>query len=230
MEGFDPTHTDFEPAKKAVVESIFSNIGYPPLKSDVVHIINVPGRERPLYRSDTPHEEILVTVPSEPPRQLLPGNYPCKFAYQLAHEFGHMSARADLRFPRRDGLNWIEETLAEAHSLIAIRKIAETAGPLQENARKYDVELHQKNREVPINREWYAANGDRLCAMESVDDRGESLARYLFDRVPHDRILADNRLLLELGTGRDLATFLEIWRQRGGDGTSVPSILAALLP
>jgi hypothetical protein len=221
MEGFDrhaqPLH---EAAMTAVVESLFATIGYPPLKSDVVHIVNKPGRQFPLYCAGTAEETILIVSPD---------NYPWQFSYQLAHELSHMSARADLRFPRCDGLNWIEETLAETHSLIAMRRMAQTAGPLQENAINYDADLHRQHREVPINGEWYAANADQLRAMESLSDLGKALARHLFDQVPHDRVLTDNRLLLELGTGANLSNFLASWSERGGGGLNVPSTLAALL-
>jgi hypothetical protein len=221
MEGFDrhaqPLH---EAAMTAVVESLFATIGYPPLKSDVVHIVNKPGRQFPLYCAGTAEETILIVSPD---------NYPWQFSYQLAHELSHMSARADLRFPRCDGLNWIEETLAETHSLIAMRRMAQTAGPLQENAINYDADLHRQHREAPINGEWYAANADQLRAMESLSDLGKALARHLFDQVPHDRVLTDNRLLLELGTGANLSNFLASWSERGGGGLNVPSTLAALL-
>jgi len=204
----------------AVLGSLFASIGYPPLKSEVVYIVNAPGMQNPMYCAGTPSETILVVSP---------GNYPWQFSYQLAHELAHLSARADLRFPRRDGLHWIEETLAETHSLIAMQRMAQTAGPLQDGAIKYGTDIHRQHREVPIEAGWYAANADQLRTTESLDDSGKALARHLFDRVPHDRVLADNRLLLEVGTGVDLSTFLASWGERGGGGVSVPSTLAALL-
>ncbi len=219
MEGFDPQPVH-EAAMTAVLESLFAKIGYPPLKSEVVHIVNAPERETPLYRADATEETILIVSR---------GNYPWQFSYQLAHELSHMSARADLRFPRRDGLNWIEETLAEIHSLIAMQRMAETAGPLQENAIKYAADLAGQHPKVPINAGWYAANAEELRTMETLSNPGQALARHLFDQVPYDRVLTDNRLLLDLGTGADLSTFLTSWRERGGGGPSVPSTLAALL-
>lgn len=103
--------------------------------------------------------------------------------------------------------------------------MAQTAGPLQKGAIDYDTGLHRQHREVPINGEWYAANANQLRDMESLSDLGKALARHLFDQVPHDRVLTDNRLLLELGTGMDLSTFLANWSERGGGGLSVPSTL-----
>lgn len=221
MEGFDPhAQPQHEASMTAVVESLFAKLGYPTLKSDIVHIVNTPERPCPLYSANTAEETILIASRD---------NRPWQFSYQLAHELSHMSARADLRFPRRDGLNWIEETLAEAHSLIAIRRMSQTACPLQKNAIIYDADLQREHREVPINGEWFAANSDQLRAMEGLGDLGMALARHLFDRVPHDRVLADNRLLLELGTGKDLSSFLANWKERGGGGLCVPSTLAALL-
>jgi hypothetical protein len=218
LEGFDPNaRLLHEAAKTAVVEALFAKIGYPRLKSEVVHIINKPGAHVPLYRVDTPEETILIASA---------GNFPWQFSYQLAHELSHMSARADLRFPRCDGLNWIEETLAETHSLIVMRRMAETTGPLQENALKYDTDLHRQYRETRIDRGWYAANANQLSDMKSLSDLGKALARHLFDRVPHDRVLSDNRLLLSLGTGVNLPTFLAKWGELGGGGLNVPSILA----
>ena len=140
-----------------------------------------------------------------------------------------MSARADLRFPRRDGLNWIEETLAETHSLIAMQRIAETAGPLQEGAIKYVADMAAQHPKVLINVGWYAANAEELRNTEALNNPSQELARHLFDQVPRDRVLTDNRLLLDLGVGVDLSTFLTSWRERGGGGPSVPSTLAALL-
>nr|WP_298689542.1 hypothetical protein [uncultured Dongia sp.] len=204
----------------AVVRSLFGTIGYPPLKSDVVHIVNSPAVQVPMYCTGTPEEIILIASP---------GNFPWQFSYQLAHELSHMSARADLRFPRRDGLHWIEETLAETHSLIAMRRMAENPGPLQTGAITYDNELHRRHRDLPINKDWYAANADQLRTMESLSDLGQALARFLFDHVPHDRILADNRLLYELDIGTELSGFLASWIESGGDGPSVPSALAALI-
>jgi hypothetical protein len=65
MEGFDrhaqPLH---EAAMTAVVESLFATIRYPPLKSDVVHIVNKPGRQFPLYCAGTAEETILIVSPT----------------------------------------------------------------------------------------------------------------------------------------------------------------------
>ena len=218
MEGFNsspqPMHGE---AMSAVVEALFARVGYPQLKSDIVHIVNEPERSFPLYCAGIAEERILIASP---------GNYPWQFAYQLAHELGHMSARADLRFPRRDGLNWVKRILAEAHSLIALRRMADAPGPLQHNAIIYDGALHRQNREVGIDAEWFTENAERLSAMNSLNELGKALARHLFDRVPHDRILRDNRLLLELGTGEELPAFLENWIKIGGGGASVPATLA----
>ena len=48
IEGFYPQPVH-EAAMASVVEALFAKIGYPPLKSERVHIVNSPEREFPLY-------------------------------------------------------------------------------------------------------------------------------------------------------------------------------------
>lgn len=210
-----------EAAAIAVKDILFEAIGYPKLKSDHVTVRNAPNcKKAPIYLPGSRDEEIILKSP---------GNRPWQYAYQLAHEFAHMSARSDLRFPRKDGLMWIEEALAECHSLIALHHMGQTEGALQAGALAYLRGRLVAHRDKPLDKNWFAAQREALRGAETLIDPCKVLARHLFGIVDHERILRDNRLLIRLGTGWELRAFLDQWEQLGGADRSVPSALRALM-
>lgn len=221
LHGIDPAQQPLhETVAVAVKDALFGTIGFPNLKSEAIVVHNHPNSTlSPVYCAGTSQETIVLRSP---------GNHPWQYACQLAHEFGHMSARADLRFPRKDGLMWIEEMLADCHSLIALHHMRQSEGALKAGAGRYLQELLAARHQA-IDKTWFGAQRDALRRAAILTDPARALARHVYASVAHERILRDNRLLIELETGLQLSTFLEQWAKLSGTETSVPSTLRALL-
>lgn len=221
LHGIDPPQQPLhETIAVAVKDALFGSIGFPRLKSEAIAVHNHPHSNlAPVYCSGTTQETIILRSP---------GNQPWQYAFQLAHELGHMSARADLRFPRKDGLMWIEEMLADCHCLIAFHYMRQTEGALTTGADRYLQELLAVRHQA-IDKTWFASQRDALRRAAILTDPIKALARHVFANVASERILRDNRLLIELETGLQLTTFLEQWETLSGTEPSVPSTLRALL-
>lgn len=218
--GIDPKMQPLhEAAANAVKDALFSDIGYPALKSEEILIMNDPRRATPLYCAGVRYELIFLTSA---------GNYPWQYSYQLAHEFGHMSARSDLRHPRVDGLMWIEEMLADCHSLIALHRMGQTKGALEDGANKYLQSLLATHCDETIDKDWFRAQQESLRESRKLTDPCKSLSRFIYANVEHEQILRDNRLLIELDTGLELGAYLDLWSEFGDKGRSVPSSIKAL--
>jgi hypothetical protein len=104
-------------ATSMIANLFFPNGNYPPLRSNVISIVRNPVAPVPRYAADVPFELIMVNCAE---------NRPWQYTYQVAHEFGHLSTRADQRHPRQDGNMWIEEAICGAYSICAIRAMSET--------------------------------------------------------------------------------------------------------
>ncbi len=221
LDGIDPSQQPLhETVAVEVKEALFGTIGYPQLKSDVVIVRNDPFCKGPMYCFGSPQERIILKSS---------GNAPWQYAHQLAHEFGHMSARSDLRFPRRDGLFWIEEVLADCHSLIALHRLRQLDGSLKTGADAYLRDLLAEPQGKAIDQAWFNANRGALHGAATLTGPCQAIARHIFTNLGHERILRDNRLLIELETGLELSAFLEQWEKLSRSKRSVPSILRALL-
>ena len=207
-------------AANMVRDVLFGDINYPKLKSAHVVVKNDPAQAQPMYCAGVKEETIILKSP---------GNAPWQYSYQLAHEFGHMSARADLRFPRADGLMWIEEVLADCHSLIALDRMGKIEGRLKDGAKEYlQILLGQHNGEL-IDKSWYRTHAKELEDAKGLTDACQALSRHIYAQVDHGVILRDNRLLLDVATGLMLDEFLNQWNGLSGANVNVPSTLMALL-
>jgi hypothetical protein len=215
---------DFGEAPRLIVSDVarllFDRIGYPPLKSEVIAIFWERWREclQPMYRSDLPYEAIRLTTDVFRPEQL---------AYQIAHELGHLSARADFRFVRTDGLNWIEEMLCEAHSLVALERLA-GEGRFDWAASYLRIVLDE-TLGIQVDHGWYRTNAETLRTARRLTRDCQAISRHVFERVPPQRIISDNRLLLCLPVGPPLHDFLGHWDELSGQGENVPKTLRALV-
>lgn len=202
-----------------VVEALFGDGVYPALKSDIITIDRRQNATTPLYVAGTSQELIIVNSKE---------NYPWQFAYQAAHELGHLAARADLRFPRQDGHMWIEEALCECHSLIGIGHLASSQGSMFEGARRYLGGLMRQWRDEDITAEWYAVNRQLLTEAAYLTPEAKRISRFIYDLVDAERIIRDNRLLQTLPIGTPQQDLIAAWRAASGPGRSVPEVLETL--
>jgi hypothetical protein len=217
--GLDPAQQPLHPlVAETVRDVLLGGIGPPALRSEAVLVVNDP--DGPPRYCNGPVELIMLHSP---------GNYPWQYAYQLAHELGHLSARADLRFPRSDGLMWLEEVLADCHTLIALKRMASGNGLLKSGATSYLRHLlDTQGSQAPLPG-WYRENEDALRSAMSLTAECRDVSRHIFTHVDHERILSDNRQLVGLGAGETVETFLDRWAAMGDDDKGVPTLLKRLL-
>ena len=57
----------------------------------------------------------------------------------------------------------------------------------------------------------------------------KEVSKHIFSNVEHERILSDNRQLVELGAGEPVEMFLDRWAAMGDDDKGVPTLLKRLL-
>lgn len=199
-----------------IFEALFGESGLPPLRSEVITIHRCPTFATPRYVSNSDNELIHVNSGE---------NRPWQFGYQVAHEFGHLSARADVRHPRDDGHMWIEEALCECYSLIAMSCLAEKPSPRFDGAREYLATLLAQYADFEVSPSWFSSEIDKLKKAKTITEEAQRIAHYLFHNVPRARIISDNHLIRQLPTGGTLNEYLSAWQKRSGDGISVPSLL-----
>lgn len=104
---------------------------------------------------------------------------------------------------------WIEEVLADCHSLIALNRMASRNSFLKRGATSYLRHLlkTQDSRE-PLPG-WYRENEEALRGATPLTAECKDLSKHIFMQLHHERILRDNRQLLRLGTGGTVETFLD---------------------
>lgn len=221
--GFQPFEiAQHRRAASACWRTLFPKDDPPRMRGPGFQIIRDLSRKTPIYVVGSPLAHEMIILNSGPSR-------PWQFTYQFAHELGHFASQARLRFPRADGLNWIEEMLCECYSLIAMRAMMTGDDiDLREGASQYDTSLHSKHRETLVDRAWLAQVLPQLRTQGYLSEDSMRIARYVFDRVSMDRIVADNRLLPEVAVNLSLNEFLTAWETLSGSGPSVPSTLAEL--
>lgn len=113
-----------------------------------------------------------------------------QYAYQFAHEIVHVLAMNE---PRRSSPNkWFEESLGEAASLFALRRMAATwrTNPPYSNWKDYapslakyaEQALDEKHRQLPANLtfvEWFEANEEQMRRNPYLREKDELIANQL---------------------------------------------------
>ena len=199
---------------------LLSGHGWPPLKSNKITVHRFDNGD-PMYAANLPHELIFVGCGQ---------NRPYQFAYQLSHELGHLTTRADLRYPRLDGNQWIEEVLCGAYSLIVVRAMSMTASfEYRIGAQSYLTDyIDGQYDPTAVSTAWF---GERLPQFHSANTLTEDLqkvAGYLEAQLSAAEIIAANKALRAIRAGALLAEFLDLWELRCGVHGGVPSLLRTL--
>jgi hypothetical protein len=172
-----------------------------------------------LYAFGTPNELIYVNCAE---------NKPWQFTFQLAHEFGHLASRSDLRFPRQDGNAWIEEAICGAYSVYAIRAMSEIDGPLKEGAQLYLRDGFKNYSPTEVNAHWFAQNLASFRAASNLTEDLEKLSGYIEARLPVRQVIADNRAILDTPLNNELSEYLSDWKSRCVGANTVPALLESL--
>jgi hypothetical protein len=124
---------------------------------------------------------------------------------------------------------WIEEALADCHSLIALKRMASGSALLKSGAASYLRRLLEpQDSQAPLPG-WYRANEDVLRSAMSLTAECMEVSKHIFVHVDHERILSDNRQLVGLGAGEPVEMFLDRWAAMGDDDKGVPTLLRQLL-
>jgi hypothetical protein len=220
LQGFTDKELPLSTIAAATTARILFPAGeFPPLKSNVIAVLRTTSKT-PLYAAGTQHELILVNCHEDKPWQ---------FTYQLAHELGHLTARSDLRHPRKDGNLWIEEAICGAYSLYAMRSMSELDGRIGEGAREYlEEETIKAYSSVEVDAEWFAGHYEEFRAAEGLTDNLKKLSGYIAERLPFVEVAMNNRAIRDIPLEQDLTAYLRTWQAACGSRDSLPILLQNL--
>ena len=154
--------------------------------------------------------------------------YWCQYAYQFAHELGHLLSNYDRR---KRGVNlWFEEALCDTASLVALRGMAKSwrTAPPYRNWRDFsgslesyaDRLLAQEHRRLPPDLTmpaWLTANLPELRKKRGLSPQSELVAAYLLPLFERDPALWQTLAWLNLGpqdAEAEFAEYLAGWHRR----------------
>ena len=148
-----------------------------------------------------------------------------QWAFQFAHEFGHILSNYDEVSHRNQ---WFEETICEVASLFVLRRMADTWShdPSPANWKKYAPALG-KYAEARITRaqlpegmtlpQWYEANARRLAMTGYDRDKNTIVAVQLlplFEKSPASWPAIGYLAAAKKGHSESLPDFLKAWQAR----------------
>jgi hypothetical protein len=201
-------------ATMMTADLFFPNGDYPPLRSDVIRIKRDANASVPRYVAHVPFELIVVNCAE---------NRPWQYTYQVAHEFGHLSSRADKRHPRPDGNMWIEEAICGAYSLYAIRAMSETEGPMKDGAQDYLHNGLSDHRSDEVNADWFAQHLPEFRTATTLTTPLMKLSGYIAARLPVGQVIADNRAIMDNPLNEDHWAYLSDWKKRCNGPLTIPA-------
>jgi hypothetical protein len=197
----------------------FPNGNYPPLRSNVIRIVRVPTAPVPIYAAHVLFELITVNCAE---------NRPWQYTQQVAHEFGHLSTRADKRYPRQDGNMWIEEAICGAYSIYAIRAMSEAEGPLKVGAHYYLYNCLNDYRSDEVDADWFARHLPEFRTAATLTMPLMKLSGYIAARLPVGQVIADNRAIMDNPLNEDHRAYLSDWKKRCNGPLTIPALLESL--
>jgi hypothetical protein len=215
----DQRDTFAHPARE-IYRLTAGRFGFPTLRSREIYVFNNLHDDFPRYLSEPAAEFISVHVERD---------LPSKFAYQLAHETGHLLSQNWRRFQKPGFYSWIEEALCGTHSIYCTRKLLEQPGWFQTNSQPYLDYFDQTYPVTVINADWYKTNKDHLAAASSLTDTIKQLSRLIADRFPDGQFVADNIALIETPPKPTVQEYLHEWQSRCRSTSNVAKLLISLL-
>jgi hypothetical protein len=198
---------------------LFPNDDFPPLRTNVIRIMRILTEPCPRYVAQVPLELILVNCAEDRPWQ---------YTYQVAHEFGHLATRSDMRHPRQDGNMWIEEAICGACSVYAIRAMSETEGPLKSGAQDYLQHHLSDYRSDEVDGDWFARHLPEFRTATNLTAPLMKLSGYIAARLPLSQVIADNRAIMDNPLNEDHSSYLSDWKKRCKGPLTVPTLLENL--
>jgi hypothetical protein len=206
-------------ATSMIANLFFPNGNYPPLRSNVISIVRNPAAPVPRYAVDVPFELIMVNCAE---------NRPWQYTYQVAHEFGHLSTRADKRHPRQDGNMWIEEAICGVYSIYAIRAMSEAEGPLKGGAQDYLHNHLNDHRSDEVDADWFARHLPEFRIATTLTAPLMKLSGYIAARLLVGQVTADNRAIMDTPLNEDHWAYLSDWKKRCNGPHTIPALLESL--
>lgn len=210
----------FPMAVNFLLSLFFPNGNFPPLKSSTIYIDRVPTAATPRYVKNDQFEHIIVTSAE---------SSPSNFIYQLAHELGHLAARADLRHPRHDGNMWIEEAICGAYSLFAFQHLVTASGPFTLGAIEYNRWLRTEYVAEGVNDDWFEAHLHAIHGARELTDEAKKISAYIFERVPLQHVLWANTMLMGTPINPNRFQFVADWKARCAGFEALPTLIEDLL-
>lgn len=207
----------------ATIDALWPDKQFPPrLRSDVISITRDPTPHGgPLYVTSSPNELIMLACGD---------NAPFQFAYQLAHELGHLASSAYLRVWKEGRHTWIEEIMCGACSVYVIRCMSQKDGPLKVGALNYlDTYIDHAYSPAGVDAVWYKQNDTELRSAAVLTDKIQKLSGLVANEFPNGEFIFDNRLLLDTPLNSDLPTYLDDWASRCRRENNVPRLLKNLI-
>jgi hypothetical protein len=187
-----------------------------------------PIRVRVVSTADAPQVDYRRARDGEfTVRLAVQDQYWAQFAFQFAHELGHIASHYERRSDNKLGAEnqWFEEAVCEAASLFVLTRMAETwkvnppyrnwktfASPLADYATKRvkGIEAPNKDR-MPA---WFSDNRAALRADPYLRDRNRVVAAHLFRMLERDPERWEAFRYLNLGRpdpGNSFESYLENW-------------------
>ncbi|WP_137043886.1 hypothetical protein [Pseudolabrys sp. FHR47] len=208
-------------AARHVIESLFPDNVFPPLRSDPVQVVREDSEvsPTPMHVVGAPFELILLNCGV---------NRPWQFSYQFGHELTHLAARSDLRFGKSGRHSWIEEALCGAGSIYALRRMAKEGGEaLEAGAQNYLLNPGLDYSSVGVTPEWFATNSASIFVSSGETSLTAKIAAAILDACPDGSFIFDNRMLIEVPLNPDLDQYLAAWEKLVPAG-KVPTLLRSL--
>ena len=211
----------FAEATQEIFKVTAEKYGFPSLRSSEIYVFRNLDDIAPRYLNEPAAEFISLTVE---------GNFPLKFAYQLAHETGHLMSQNWKRFGKAGHHPWIEEAICGAYTIYCLRELAKIDGWWKTEGQKYltdDIE-----REYPpttLDRDWYKTNKSHLEAALGLTEIIKPLSRLIADQFLDGEFVVDNKALVDMPPMSDVTDYLAEWKSRCARESALPALLQSRL-
>jgi len=152
-----------------------------------------------------------------------------QFAYQLAHETGHLMAQSWQRHQKPGHHSWLEEAVCGAYTIYGLRELSKNQAA-QGPAHDYLTTVEQEySQDTVVDAAWYGTNEKHLAASTTLIDIIKPLSRLIADEFPDGKFILDNMALIGMPPILEVAEYLQQWEKKCAGDSSVPAFLLSRL-